>query len=138
MAPMQPPTSQGRDSNANFPLATTFDEESTIPFLPRRTEGHGPEPVFEFVRGKQLTSTSTLTADYDWTLQSDHGAFHRAGIPFVYFGVEDHEDYHQPSDEIDTIDFAHMTDAIRSMLEPIRWLANATFKPAWLPGQKPQ
>jgi hypothetical protein len=34
----------------------------------------------------------------DWTTQSDHYAFHRAGIPFVYFGVEDHEDYHRPTD----------------------------------------
>jgi hypothetical protein len=34
----------------------------------------------------------------DWTTQSDHGAFHAAGIPFVYLGVEDHADYHQPTD----------------------------------------
>lgn len=40
----------------------------------------------------------------DWTLQSDHGPFHQAGIPFVYFGVEDHPDYHQPSDTADKID----------------------------------
>jgi hypothetical protein len=30
-----------------------------------------------------------------------------------------------------------MTDAIRSMLAPIRWLADSTFKPGWLPGKKP-
>ncbi len=40
----------------------------------------------------------------DWTTQSDHGAFHAAGIPFVYFGVEDHADYHQPTDTADKID----------------------------------
>lgn len=34
----------------------------------------------------------------DWTTQSDHGVFHAAGIPFVYLGVEDHADYHQPTD----------------------------------------
>ena len=39
----------------------------------------------------------------DWTTQSDHGAFHAAGIPFVYFGVEDHPDYHQPTDTADKI-----------------------------------
>ena len=39
----------------------------------------------------------------DWTLQSDHGPFHQAGVPFVYFGVEDHKDYHQPSDDFETI-----------------------------------
>ncbi len=39
----------------------------------------------------------------DWTLQSDHGPFHQAGIPFVYFGVEDHQDYHQPTDVFETV-----------------------------------
>ena len=29
--------------------------------------------------------------------------FHGAGIPFVYFGVEDHADYHQPTDTPDKI-----------------------------------
>lgn len=43
-----------------------------------------------------------LGAD-DWTLQSDHGPFHSAGIPFIYFGVEDHPDYHQPSDVFATV-----------------------------------
>jgi len=51
------------------------------------------------------------------------------------FGL--HPQYHQPSDDLSHIDFAHMTEAIGSMLAPVRWLANSTFKPAWLPGMKP-
>jgi Zn-dependent M28 family amino/carboxypeptidase len=39
----------------------------------------------------------------DWTTQSDHAAFHEAGIPFLYFGVEDHADYHKPTDTADRI-----------------------------------
>ncbi len=39
----------------------------------------------------------------DWTSASDHGAFHAKGVPFVYFGVEDHEHYHKPSDDFETI-----------------------------------
>lgn len=39
----------------------------------------------------------------DWTFSSDHGPFHRAGIPFLYFGVEDHPHYHQPSDDFDSV-----------------------------------
>jgi hypothetical protein len=39
----------------------------------------------------------------DWTWQSDHGAFHRQKIPFVYFGVEDHRDYHKPTDDFEAI-----------------------------------
>lgn len=29
-------------------------------------------------------------AQDDWTMQSDHGAFHQRTIPFLYFGVADH------------------------------------------------
>jgi len=49
-----------------------------------------------------------------------------------------HKDYHQPSDEISTIDFTHMTNAIASMIDPIRWLANSNWKPEWNPGKKPE
>jgi hypothetical protein len=48
-----------------------------------------------------------------------------------------HKEYHAVSDDVQHVDFAHMTEAIRSMLEPVRWLANSTFKPEWLPGKKP-
>ena len=70
--------------------------------------------------------------------RSDNIRFARRGViahTVSSFGL--HKDYHQPSDEIGTIDFAHMTDAIRSMIEPVRWLANSTFRPEWKPGMKP-
>ncbi|HLU90920.1 MAG TPA: M28 family peptidase [Cyclobacteriaceae bacterium] len=40
----------------------------------------------------------------DWTNASDHGPFHAEGIPFIYFGVEDHPDYHRPTDMYENID----------------------------------
>ncbi len=39
----------------------------------------------------------------DWTKQSDHLPFFLAGVPHIYFGVEDHADYHQPTDTADKI-----------------------------------
>jgi|KBSSwiStaDraftv2_1062776.scaffolds.fasta_scaffold02700_3 hypothetical protein len=48
-----------------------------------------------------------------------------------------HSDYHRPSDEIKNIDFPHMRDSIQSMLAPVLWLANSSFKPQWLPGMRP-
>jgi aminopeptidase-like protein len=48
-----------------------------------------------------------------------------------------HADYHQPTDDISRIDFGHMTEAIQSMLAPIRWLADSGFKPDWLPDGRP-
>ena len=40
----------------------------------------------------------------DWTMLSDHMVFFRAGIPHLYLGVEDHPDYHKPTDDFDKID----------------------------------
>lgn len=40
----------------------------------------------------------------DWTQQSDQGPFADAGIAFVYFGVEDHPDYHCPGDTFEHVD----------------------------------
>jgi Peptidase family M28 len=48
-----------------------------------------------------------------------------------------HTDYHQPSDELKTINFTHMDNAIASMIGPIRWLTNTNWKPQWNPGGKP-
>ncbi|WP_199223564.1 M20/M25/M40 family metallo-hydrolase [Caulobacter sp. HMWF009] len=39
----------------------------------------------------------------NWTNQSDHYAFAEKGVPWVYFGVEDHPEYHQATDEFATI-----------------------------------
>lgn len=39
----------------------------------------------------------------NWTTQSDHGAFAAKGVPWVYFGVEDHPEYHKPTDDFATI-----------------------------------
>jgi hypothetical protein len=51
------------------------------------------------------------------------------------FGL--HTDYHRPSDEISKIDFPFMTKSLNSLVKPVRWLANSTFRPTWLPGQAP-
>ncbi|MCC6165456.1 MAG: M20/M25/M40 family metallo-hydrolase [Acidobacteria bacterium] len=48
-----------------------------------------------------------------------------------------HTEYHTPADELRHIDIAHMRDAIASLVEPVRWLANATEKPVWNEGMKP-
>lgn len=55
----------------------------------------------------------------DWTLQSDHAAFHRAGIPFIYFGVEDHVDYHTPNDTYANIQPDFFYNATRTILTVI-------------------
>lgn len=70
--------------------------------------------------------------------RSDNYTLARQGIiahTVSSFGL--HTDYHHASDEIKTIDFAHMTRSINSMVKPIVWLINSDFKPTWYEGKKP-
>ncbi len=48
-----------------------------------------------------------------------------------------HGDYHQPSDDLAHLDFKHMGAAIQSLLEPVEWLANSSFRPKWSAGGQP-
>jgi len=60
-----------------------------------------------------------FTPDDDWTQESDHGPFHAAGIPFVYFGVEDHPDYHHPTDDFDKIPRKFFTASAETILAAV-------------------
>ena len=39
----------------------------------------------------------------DWMYRGDQRAFWQAGIPSVFLSVEDHEDYHMVTDEVDRV-----------------------------------
>lgn len=58
----------------------------------------------------------------DWTKQSDHYAFHREKIPFIYFGVEDHKDYHRPTDKFETITPEFFVRAAETILDAVETL----------------
>lgn len=52
----------------------------------------------------------------NWTYQSDHGAFARAGVAWVYFGVEDHPEYHKPTDDFATVPQAFFRKAVETVV----------------------
>lgn len=52
---------------------------------------------------KLLQGHDGTDSKQDWTFASDHGPFHNAKIPFLYFGNEDHDGYHKPTDDFEAI-----------------------------------
>lgn len=58
----------------------------------------------------------------DWTLSSDHGVFHQQGIPFIYFGVADHADYHTPRDTADKVDVPFYHQVVETVLSFLQLL----------------
>jgi Zn-dependent M28 family amino/carboxypeptidase len=55
----------------------------------------------------------------DWTEDSDHYAFMEAGIPALYFGVEDYAHLHKPSDDYETIDRAFYVHAVETLIDAL-------------------
>ena len=55
----------------------------------------------------------------DWTFSSDHKVFYEAKIPFIYFGVEDHKDYHRHTDTFGTINQEFYIESIKIIIQSI-------------------
>lgn len=86
------------------------------------------KPILETVETGDLNllfghDTPDLGYD-DWTSASDHGPFHQKGIPFVYFGVEDHEHYHKATDEFETIPQEFYKKSVQLILNAVLKLDN--------------
>lgn len=87
------------------------------------------KPILEKVKVAPLRllfghDTPDLGND-DWTNASDHGAFHNKGIPFIYFGVEDHEHYHKSTDTFESINQGFYLKSAEAILECILALDRA-------------
>ncbi len=70
--------------------------------------------------------------------RSDNIQFARRGVvahTVSSYGL--HKEYHQASDEIRHINLAHMRDAIASLVEPVRRLAESSVRPTWNEGLQP-
>ncbi|PHY22426.1 M20/M25/M40 family metallo-hydrolase [Caulobacter sp. BP25] len=75
--------------------------------------GASPFPYLKPILVKvAMTAPATLKLGHDtdadgkennWSNQSDHYAFGEKGVPWVYFGVEDHPEYHKPTDDFATV-----------------------------------
>ena len=61
----------------------------------------------------------------DWTFSSDHRIFHNKKIPFIYFGVEDHKDYHKDTDTFENINQQFYVNAVKLIIEAVKNYDNA-------------
>ncbi len=93
--------------------------------------------------GDQLNeSGSTIVPDprsaQNFFGRGDNIVFARAGIPaHTISSFSLHADYHQPSDEVERVDFAHMTEVIDATIDMVRALASGQ-KPEWHEGGRPE
>lgn len=64
----------------------------------------------------------------DWTYSGDHGAFHQKKIPFLYFGVEDHQDYHKPTDDFEKINPKFYKSSVQTIINVFSLIDKSNIK----------
>lgn len=69
--------------------------------------------------------------------RSDNYTLAQAGVVAHTIGGANMEHYHQPSDDLAHADLELLRSLIQSLIEPVRWLANSDFAPAWNAGGRP-
>ncbi len=55
----------------------------------------------------------------DRTYRSDHAVFHHSKIPFLYFGVPEHPNYHKPTDDYQNISHPFYFNAVNLILKTV-------------------
>jgi Zn-dependent M28 family amino/carboxypeptidase len=76
--------------------------------------------------------------DQQFFMRSDNIAFAERGIvAHTLSSYNMHNDYHEPSDDVAHIDFAHMTQLVDVAVRAARLLADTPTKLEWKPGGQP-
>jgi Zn-dependent M28 family amino/carboxypeptidase len=78
-----------------------------------------------------LTIAPDLWPEEQLFFRSDHFSFAAREVPAIFFTTGLHDDYHQPSDEPETIDSDKLTRIARLLFRYAWELANAPQRPEW-------
>ena len=86
------------------------------------------------LRNKPICQSIKISFGHDghdtldnWTYSSDHVSFYKKDIPFLYFGVEDHEDYHEPTYYFEKIDPTFYKQAVYEIISIFNKIDLLTF-----------
>ena len=101
----------GRDPNDKLFVVGIHRQPNLRPFVDRVAAS---APV------KLLIGHDTPGEKEDWTDESDHYAFMQAHIPALYFGVEDFDQHHQPTDKFETMTFDFYVRAVETMIQAVK------------------
>jgi Zn-dependent M28 family amino/carboxypeptidase len=118
-------------ANVNLDMVSRSDKNELY------VAGGAPNPKLKpLVDATIAVAPLTLKAGHDvgsggdnWTNQSDQGAFAAKGVPWIYFGVEDHADYHKATDFPDRVPQGFFYRSVQTVAEFVRRLDAAPPSP---------
>jgi len=143
--------SEHYSNNPVFPMAQTITNLN-IDMVGRVDEKHAANPNYIYVIGSDMLSTdlhkvseetaknyfSNVELDYTYNnktdpnrfyYRSDHYNFAKHKVPVIFYFNGTHEDYHQPTDEVEKIHFDKMEKIARLIFGTAWQLANKDARP---------
>ena len=100
--------------------------------------GYERSTMGELFAGAGLPIVADRRLDQQFFERSDNIAFARRGIvAHTLSSFNMHNDYHQVTDDVTRVDFAHMTRLIDVAVRAARLLADSPAKLEWKPGGRP-
>ncbi len=103
----------GRDPNDKLFVVGTFLQPALKPFVERLAA----EAPVKVLIGHDDPNQKDVE---DWTRDSDHFSFIEAKIPALYFGVEDFDQHHKPTDDFETITADFYARAVQTMIQAVK------------------
>ncbi|PKH87674.1 peptidase M28 [Colwellia sp. Bg11-28] len=77
---------------------------------------------------RRVKSVGSNVNRANWLMASDHGVFSKAGIPFIYFGVGTHKNYHSEFDDYANINQNFYLAAINIIFQQLVYIDNAMYE----------
>ncbi|MGH7504975.1 MAG: M28 family metallopeptidase, partial [Longimicrobiales bacterium] len=100
--------------------------------------GYDRSTMGDVLRDNGIPIVADPRPDQNFFRRSDNYAFALRGIPaHTLSSFNLHTDYHQPSDEVEDVDFRHMTAVIQAATRAVRILADGE-RIEWKPGGQPE
>lgn len=101
--------------------------------------GYERSTMGELFASAGLPIVADKRPDQQFFMRSDNIAFAERGIvAHTLSSYNMHRDYHEPSDDVAHVDFAHMTRLVEVAVRAARLLADAPTRLEWKPGGRPE
>ncbi|MGI5309114.1 M28 family peptidase [Rheinheimera sp. WS51] len=75
-----------------------------------------------FLHNRGPEKFTNLTRNNNWLMASDHGAFHRQGISYIFIGGQEHDQYHTVDDKWQNIEPHFLQKVMQTIYATAYWL----------------
>ena len=119
-------TKKLRFISRNLPQILSTDNLSELAKIQQHFKTNSSAHLTAGFRNRRGAGSSLSRTN--WLMASDHGVFHKAGIPIIYFGVGTHKNYHSEFDDFDNINQNFYLTSIDIIFQQLIYIDTAMSK----------